>query len=151
MTNVTALRDAIDDIVEVAYAGLHPSVQPHYGVVAPAVTRRYLRELAALVVAGVEQHEAVDVVRHAEQIATARYRAGYRLSEVQAAFNAVEQAMWALVVQDHDQDSVLTTLALLSSVIGAGKDALARTWVDLTSRRQHLSVDVFALSEGTER
>jgi hypothetical protein len=150
MTSVATLSESISAIVEDAYAELHPSIHPHYGVVGAAVTRQHLRALAQQVVAALENHEAVHVVRDAERIAAERFDSGYRVAEVQAAFNAVEQAMWARVLEEEDHQDVLATLVQLSSVFGAGKDALARTWVDLVARRHRPPIDLPALVEGNE-
>jgi hypothetical protein len=144
------LGGAADQIVDEAYAELHPSIHPSYHALGEVLTRQYLTELCDLVISGVAHREAVHVVQHAEKIAEARFHDGFDLSEVQAAFNAVEQAMWRRVVRLEHSSELLTSVGLLSSVLGAGKDALARVYVRLASSRHAPHVNVAALYEGTE-
>jgi hypothetical protein len=144
------LSDALDQIVDDAYEQLHPSVHPHYRALGEAVTRRYLTDLLTLVVEGVAAGEAVHTVQHAERVAVERFHAGFDLAEVQAAFNALEQAMWRRLVAVEDGRELLASVQVLSSVLGAGKDALARTYVHLAAQRHAPHVDVQALYGGTE-
>jgi hypothetical protein len=144
------LSVAADEIVDEAYGELHPSVHPHYHAMGEAETRQYLTRLFALVVQGVEAREAVHMVQHAEEIAEERFHAGFDLAEVQAAFNALEQAMWRRVVAVEDPSELLASVGVLSSILGAGKDALARVYVNLASYRHAPHVDVEALYGGTE-
>jgi hypothetical protein len=144
------LRCSADEIVEEAYGELHPSVHPHYHALGESPTRSYLAELCGVVVRGVADREAVHMVEHAERIAEERYHAGFDLSEVQAAFNAVEQAMWRRVTTAEEPGEMLASVGVLSSVLGAGKDALARVYVLLASQRHAPHVDVAALYAGTD-
>jgi len=144
------LADAANEIVDEAYGELHPSVHPHYHAMGEALTRAYLEELFALVVDGVAAREAVHTVQHAERIAEERFLAGFDLSEVQAVFNALEQAMWRRVVAVEEPGELLASVGVLSSILGAGKDALARVYVNLASHRHAPHVDVAALYGGTE-
>jgi hypothetical protein len=144
------LSDAADEIVDEAYGELHPSLHPHYHALGEDLTRGYLNDLFVLVVEGVAGREAVHMVQHAERIAEERFHAGFDLAEVQAAFNALEQAMWKRVAVGEDPGSLLASVGVLSAVLGAGKDALARTWVRLASTRHAPHVDIQALYAGTE-
>jgi hypothetical protein len=144
------LAGAGDEIVDEAYAELHPSIHPNYHALGEALTRKYLTELFDQVLNGVVNREAVHLVHHAEEIAEDRFHAGFDLAEVQAAFNALEQAMWRRVVQLENSSELLVSVALLSSILGAGKDALARVYVHLASHRHAPHVNVEALYGGTE-
>jgi len=144
------LSGAADEIVDEAYGELHPAVHPHYHALGEQVTRSYLSELFRLVVEGVRAREAVHMVQHAERIAEERFHAGFDLAEVQAAFNALEQAMWRRVVAAEEGSELLASVGVLSAILGAGKDALARVYVHLASYRHAPHVDVTALYGGTE-
>jgi hypothetical protein len=151
MSVEVVLGQAADEIVDEAYGELHPSVHPHYRALGEAVTRGYLTELFTLVLDAVRHREAVHLVQHAEEIAEDRFHAGFDLSEVQAAFNAIEQAMWRRIVAvEHDTTELLASVGMLSSILGAGKDAVARIYVNLASARHAPHVDVQALYGGTE-
>lgn len=138
------------EIVDEAYAELHPSIHPNYHALGEAFTRRYLGELFDQVLHGLVNREAVHLVQHAEEIAEERFHAGFDLAEVQAAFNAIEQAMWRRVVQLETSSELLVSVGMLSSILGAGKDALARVYVHLASHRHAPHVNVEALYGGTE-
>ncbi|HEY6794848.1 MAG TPA: hypothetical protein VI248_09205 [Kineosporiaceae bacterium] len=145
------LAGAVEEILDEAYGELHPSVHPHYVALGEALTRRCLAELFMLVVQGVAAREAVHMVQHAERIAAERFHAGFELAEVQASFNALEQAMWRRLASAEDPAQLVASVGVLSAVLGAGKDALARSWVSLASARHVRHLDVGALYEGTER
>jgi hypothetical protein len=144
------LTESASEIVDDAYGELHPQAHPHYAALGEATVRRYLTELFDLVVSAVINREAVHLVQHAERIAEERFHAGFDLSEVQAAFNALEQAMWKRIVAVEHGPELLTSVGMLSSILGAGKDALARVYVHLASYRHAPHVDVAALYGGTE-
>ena len=144
------LSGAADEIVDEAYGELHPAAHPHYHALGEALTRGYLVELFDLVVQGVAAREAVHMVQHAERIAEERFHAGFDLSEVQAAFNALEQAMWRRVAAVEEPRELLASVGVLASILGAGKDALARVYVHLASYRHVAHLDVEALYGGTE-
>jgi hypothetical protein len=150
MSVKAVLAGAADQIVDEAYTQLHPSIHPHYHALGEEVTRGYLTELFNLVLGGVERREAVHLVQHAELIAEQRFHSGFDLAEVQAAFNALEQAMWRQIVQLETSTDLLASVGLLSSVVGAGKDALARTYVNLASYRHAPHLNVAALYQGTD-
>jgi hypothetical protein len=144
------LSGVADQIVDEAYGELHPSVHPHYDALGEAGTRKALSDLFTLAVQGVQAREAVHMVQHAERIAEERFLAGFDLSEVQASFNALEQAMWRRVIAVEDGSEILASVSVLSSILGAGKDALARVYVHLAAHRHAPHVDVQALYHGTE-
>lgn len=144
------LSSAASEIVDEAYQNLHPQAHPHYAALGERLTRLYLSELFAQVVNGVVNHEAVHLVQHAEVIAEERFHAGFDLSEVQAAFNALEQAMWRRITTAEQGPELLAGVGMLSAILGAGKDALARAYVRLASYRHAPHVDVQALYGGTE-
>jgi hypothetical protein len=144
------LTDAASQIVDEAYETLHPQAHPHYAALGERLTRQYLADLFVQVVNGVTHREAVHLVQHAEVMAEERFLAGFDLAEVQAAFNALEQAMWRRITTAEHGPELLATVGILSSVLGAGKDALARAYVRLASARHAPHVDVQALYQGTE-
>jgi len=95
-------------------------------------------------------HDLTPIVAHAQQIARERFSAGYDLSEVQSAFNALEAATWARVLATLPPDRFARTLGLVSTILGAGKDALARTYVSLATDAHAPSLDLRALFAGTD-
>jgi hypothetical protein len=90
------------------------------------------------------------MLSYAEQVAEERFNAGYDLSEVQTAFNTLEEATWSRVFAELEPAEFAQALGLVSTVLGAAKDALARTYVSLATNAHAPSLDLHALFEGTE-
>jgi hypothetical protein len=137
-----------EQIIGEAYQSLQRSHVTHYEAVGGPVTRQWLSELFELVVGAIRHRELTHVVRAAEEIAAQRFHAGFDIGEVQTAFNALEEAMWRQVVAAEPPTDLAEDIGLLSTVLGVGKDALARTYVSLASHRHVPSLDLSALFEG---
>jgi hypothetical protein len=90
-------------------------------------------------------------VRFAESLARERHSAGFGLAEVQDALDALEAAAWARLIAKLDPGRHARALADVSTVFGAVKDALGRSWVEQTARHGLASVDLTALASGTDR
>jgi len=69
------------------------------------------------------------VITYAGKLADKRFEAGYDLGEVQTAFNALEEASWQRALADLDPSELADALGLVGTLLGAGKDALARRYV----------------------
>ncbi len=78
-----------------------------------------------------------------------RFGAGFGIGEVQTAFNVLEESMWHHVVAGVPNDDMAESLGLLTTVLGVGKDALARAYVSLASHEHVSSLDLRALFQGT--
>jgi hypothetical protein len=87
---------------------------------------------------------------HARTIATERFDAGYDLSEVQKAYNAVEEAIWSRVFAEGVPERYAVILPCVSAGIGGAKDELAREYVRLAAGAHAPAVDVSALFRGGE-
>jgi hypothetical protein len=138
------------EVLEEAYVALERSHVVHYEHAGEAFTRQRLAELFDLVVTALRDRELEPVSHYCEGIAEQRFQAGFGISEVQTAFNVVEEAMWRHVVDGVPPDELAEDVGLLGTVLGFGKDALARTYVSLASHRRVPSLDLSALFEGTE-
>jgi hypothetical protein len=88
---------------------------------------------------------------HAHEIAKERFRSGYGLSDVQRAYNSLEEAIWARVFAEGDLERYRIVLPWVSAAIGAAKDELARDYVKLAAGDHAPSIDVTALFRGGTR
>lgn len=149
MTLDLILRDAEPHILEEAYAALQRSPATHYDSAGEQPTRQRLKDLLDLVVTAIHERDLTTVVAYSEQVARERFSSGFDISEVQTAFNALEEAMWRRVVAAEPPPELAEAIGLLSTVLGAGKDALARTYVSLASRKHVPTLDLSALFRGT--
>jgi hypothetical protein len=149
--NVAALLVTQEDrVVDEAFAALQRSHVTHYEAAGEAFTRRGLADLFRLVVTSIGDRDLAEMSVYAEKVAEQRFDQGFDISEVQMAFNALEEAMWRRVVDGTTPDELAEAVGLLSTVLGFGKDALARKYVSLASERHVPSLDLTALFAGIE-
>jgi hypothetical protein len=137
-----------DGIIDQATGALHRS-RTRYEASGLEWTRARISELYELVIASVETRDLVTLIERSRTIAEERFGAGFGIEEVQAAFNVLEEAMWRQVVAATALEDLAETIGLLSTALGAGKDALARTYVSLASERRVPSLDLSAMFKGT--
>ena len=89
------------------------------------------------------------MIGYAEQIARERFDNGFDIGEVQTAFNVLEESMWRRLAGVTPPSEIVESLGLLSTVLGVGKDAFARTYVSLASKQHVPSLDLRAMFDGT--
>ena len=138
------------EVLDEAYAALERSHVSHYEAAGESFTRKGLTDLFHLVVASIGDRDLAEMSVYAEKVAEQRFGQGFDISEVQMAFNALEEAMWRRVVAGTPPDELAEAVGLLSTVLGFGKDALARKYVSLASERHVPSLDLSALFAGIE-
>ena len=95
--------------------------------------RRHLRDLFELVVKCVHDGDVEPIIASSHQLAADRFAAGFDISEVQGEFNVLEEVLWREVADTLAGDQRIDALELLNAILGAGRDALARTYVALAS------------------
>jgi hypothetical protein len=117
----------------------------HYEQSGEGFARERLAELFDVVVTALHDRELAPVSAYAEGVAEHRFKAGFGISEVQTAFNVTEEAVWRRVLDAVPPAELAETAGLLSTILGAGKDALARRCVSLASQRHVPSLDLLAL------
>lgn len=139
------LLDDRSRIVDDSFTNLQRSHVAHYEAAGEALTRHRLDELFGLVVSAIRDRDLSEIGAYAEKIATERFEQGFDIGEVQAAFNALEQSIWRSVVADTPAEDLAEATGLVGTVLGFGKDVLARTYVSLASRRHVRSLDLSAL------
>jgi hypothetical protein len=149
MDVVVLLTNARSDVLDEAFAALESSHIAHYQAAGEPLTRQRLGDLHDLVVSSIRDRDLSPVVTYAETVAAERFHSGFDISEVQTAFNSLEEAMWRRLVADEPHAELAQAIGLLSTVLGAGKDALARTYVSLAGHRKVPSLDLTALFDGT--
>lgn len=141
---------ARSDVIDEAADTLGRSRPAHYDKAGEEFTRQRLTALYDLVVTAIRSRDLAPVSAFAERVASERFDAGFDIAEVQLAFNVLEGAMWRRVVADVATPELPEAIGLLSTVLGFGKDALARAYVSLASRKHVPSLDLTALFSGVE-
>ncbi|AXG13407.1 hypothetical protein [Intrasporangium calvum] len=146
----TVLRQSESDILDEAFSALQRSQVAHYERAGEMFTRDRLAKLFGLVVDAIETRSLIPLSAYADRIASERFEAGFDISEVQMAFNSLEEAMWRRIVSAEPPDALAEAIGLLSTVLGFGKDTMARKYVSLASRKHVPSLDLTALFSGVE-
>lgn len=148
MTLIDLLEEEGDQILAEAALSLSRSDLTHYREAGQAVGHERLAELFRLAVAGIRDRNLVAVIEYMTQVADERFHAGYAIREVQIAINVLEEAMWSHIVRRTPPDELAEALGLVSTVLGAAKDSLARAYVSLAGKTKAPSLDLSALFEG---
>jgi hypothetical protein len=143
------LNAAKSDVLDEAYAVIQHSHTSHYEAAGERLTRERLADLFDLVVRAIADRDLAPIAAYSEHVAEERFNAGFDILEVQLAFNALEGAMWRRVITAEPRPDLVEVIGLLSTVLGFGKDALARRYVSLSSKRHVSSLDLSALFRGT--
>ena len=99
----------------------------------PETSRRHLQDLFEVVVHCVRDGDADPIIASSHQLAADRFAAGFDIGEVQGEFNVLEEVLWREMADTLAGDQRVEALELLSAVLGAGRDALARTYVALAA------------------
>jgi hypothetical protein len=149
MELIAVLSDARSEILDQATDALERSHLGHYQASGPEELRRRLEALFDIVFECLSTRRLDRVVKYSEQIAEARFSSGFGIGEVQAGFNVLEESMWHHIVAGVAKEELAESLGLLTTVLGVGKDALARTYVSLASHEHVSSLDLRALFQGT--
>ena len=136
-------------IVAEASEALSRSQLAHYAEAGHAVGQERLNRLFQLTVASIADHNLVPVMEYMAEVADDRFHAGYNIREVQIAINVLEEAIWNDIVANTPPDELARSLGLVSTVLGAAKDSLARAYVSLASKKKAPSLDLSALFEGS--
>lgn len=148
---VRLLRIRHEEILEGATAALTSSRIRHYNSLASTEVRLRLENLYMRVVDAVEHRDLTQICAYGRELARERYENGYDLGELQTAFNAMEEALWRTILHVAPPALHAEALALVTTVVGAAKDSLAREYVSLSARHRAPALDVGRLFEGVER
>lgn len=144
---LTRERQPIVDAADAALARTHIR---HYETAGANEVHRRLEALFDRLLEALSTRDLGSVLAYAQRVAQERFNAGYDLSEVQTAFNALEEATWSRVFAELEPSQFAETLGLVSTILGAAKDALARKYVSLATNTHAPSLDLHALFAGTE-
>lgn len=144
------LEENIYDIVNEAFTSMKCVKLQGYDKDGDERTKEKLRMLYSTLIESVKTKSLIPMMNHAETIATERFASGYDLYEVQTAINELEEAIWKRIFKEIKPDELAEALGIVSTVLGAGKDTLARTYVSLATKSKVSSLNLQALFKGSE-
>jgi hypothetical protein len=138
------LVEARSAVLEEAFTSLQRSHAVHYEVAGDEVTHERLADLFDLVVTALQERQLKPVGAYCDDLAQRRFQGGFGITEVQTAFNILEETMWKRVVAGVPAAELAEAIGLLSTILGYGKDTLARRYVSLASARHVPTLDLSA-------
>ncbi|MBL0209321.1 MAG: hypothetical protein IPQ13_00160 [Holophagaceae bacterium] len=144
------LLESRQEIIAEAAASLKRAHLEHYEKAGAGQLCQRLDNLLSLTLAAVAERNLAPMVAHANAVAQERFDGGFDLSEVQTAFNVLEEAVWLRILKRLPSPEQAEALGLVSTVLGAGKDALARKYVSLATQARVPSLNLQALFSGTD-
>lgn len=144
------LQEKCDDILAESCRLARRADLSHYRESGAEMLRLRLKSLLELTIRAAKEHELTHMVKHAEKIAGEHFVSGYDLSEVQTAFNVLEETLWKVILKEMKPKNCAEALAQVSMALGAGKDALARVYVSLACETHKPFLDLRSTFEGTD-
>jgi hypothetical protein len=139
-----------ETIVREAEAALERAHLPNYQKAGKEHTHQRIKGLFVLTARAVKERNVGPMIAHANAVAEERFAAGYDLAEVQTAFNVLEEVVWRYIMKELAPEQLAEALGLVGTVLGAGKDALARKYVSLASKNKAPSLNLQSLFAGTD-
>ena len=143
------LHQTRDENIANALQALSRNGLPHYSEAAQEQNRERLTALYDAAVESIARRTLEPTTRHARAVANERFKAGFDLHEVHTAFNVLEEALWRTITQRLEPSRYPEALGMVSTVLGAGKEALAVEYVALAGHGSFRSLDLTALFHGT--
>ena len=125
------LASAEDRVVGATAAALEPGRPGHDQASSAAERGRYVRHLFGLVVQCVHEGQAEPVIASSRQVAADRFKAGLDIAETGRAFNVLEEVLWHELATLVGEQRI-EALGQVNAILGAGKDALVRTYLALS-------------------
>ena len=144
------LREGREEILAEATASVKRAGLEHYEKAGTELIHQRLDDLLSLAITAIAERNLAPMVAHANAIALERFEGGVDLAEVQTAFNVLEEVIWVRILKRVPGPEQAEALGLIGTVLGAGKDTLARKYVSLATKTHAPSLDLAALFAGTE-
>ncbi len=139
------LKTQSAEILESALQSLNCAHLKSYAKSSPNDNRKRLLNLLTLTKQCVVEKKLIPMKEYAAQIAKERFDAGFDLHEVHTAFNALEEEIWNRVTKNIAPENLGEALGLVSTVLGAGKEELALTYVTLASKTRTQTLNLTEL------
>ncbi len=144
------LHDSSAEIIAEAEQAMRRAHLRNYEKEGSEALHQRLKALFVLTTRGVKERNLGPMISHSDSVARERFGAGYDLWEVQTAFNVLEEILWRKILRELPPAEYAQALGLVSTVLGTGKDTLARVYVTLASKSRTPTLDLRSLFTGTE-
>lgn len=149
MTLTQLLREEQDQIIAEAAEAILRARLTHYNLSSVQKNLERLERLYLLTIECVIRKQLVAITEYSRQIARERFSEGFDLQEVQAAFNVLEETIWRHITAHLPASDYPEAFGLISTVLGAGKEALASEYVLLAAHEHLPTLNMAELFKGT--
>ena len=136
MEILSLLGDQSAEIIKAALKTLSCANLKSYSKSSEQENKTRLLNLLALTQQCIKEKNLLPMTEYAGKIANERYKSGFDLYEVHSAFNVLEQELWNRIVKNSKPEKLGESLGYISTVLGAGKESLALTYVSLASKHK---------------
>ena len=150
MTLVELLKKYKDELILEANDVLNSKGLKNYKKSGKSINVLRLKSLYESILNAVEKQNMLSVIQYAEKIASERFNSGYEIYEVQTAFNALEEVIWKKIILILESNQVADGLRAVSTIMGAGKESLANSYVGFSRSTKTPAINQKALFEGTD-
>ncbi|ACF12687.1 conserved hypothetical protein [Chloroherpeton thalassium ATCC 35110] len=150
MTLEQLLNEKAPFLIEEALQALSRAHLKHYEEEGAAKRKAQMQALYELTAESIKMRDLSKLLDYVQEAATSYYKDGFDLHEIQMAFNVLEEVVWKNALKELPASQYADALGLISTALGAGKDTLATTYVNLASSRKMPSLDLSELFTGTE-
>jgi len=144
------LHDRTIEVIADAEQAIRRTHLKNYEKEGPEAIHQRLKALYVLTARAVKERNLGPMIAHADAVALERFGAGYDLWEVQTAFNVLEEVIWTRILKELPPADFAEALGLVSTVLGTGKDTLARKYVTLASKTRTTTLNLRSLFTGTD-
>ena len=142
MDIIQLLEEHAGIIVDTSVEALERASLKHYKTSGSGKNRERLNKLFELIMDSIRQKNLIPMVEYSEQVARERFQEGFDIQEVQSAYNVLEEVLWKQITENMSPDDYPEAFGLVSTVLGAGKQALAIEYVSLACKRHVRSLDL---------
>ena len=150
MDIINLLDKYYEEIIQEACKAVGKVKLKTYTKAGQELTQKKLEDLYKKIIQCARKKELIPMLNFTEKIAKERYAAGYDLYEVQTAINSLEVAIWARIFKNIRPEKLAEALGTVSTILGAGKDNLARTYVSLATKTKTPTLNLHSLFGGSE-
>ncbi|MFO7445714.1 MAG: hypothetical protein R6W90_05070 [Ignavibacteriaceae bacterium] len=117
----------------------------HYNSSSNVENRQRFETLFKLTIKCIQTKSILPIIEYSEGVAKQRFEDGFDFHEVHTAFNILEETIWKKVAENISSAGLSEALALISTILGSGKEALASTYISLAGKNPKRSFDLSAL------
>lgn len=139
------LRTQSAEILENAIQSLNCSHLKSYDSSSESENKKRLLNLLTLTQQCISEKNLIPMREYASKIAKERFTEGFGLHEVHTAFNAIEEEIWHRVTKHIEPENLGEALGLVSTVLGAGKEELALSYIAYACKTKTQTLDLKAL------